>query len=235
MAEVASQPAPRGRGSTRSRRGGHNPRGGGRSGSRQTNGHAESTGPNVSLDDQGELGLLKKKYMSDLSTLKELFPDWTDDDLVFALQETDGDLQSTIERITEGVIPQTHALILHCANGFAQAMFPDLPMSKRRRAKRSAPSKPRCRQQNRIQRPLPVAVVAVAVLRLGVADEVAGQKEAVEVPAAAAVVHQPLSMDLELLRQLSRQLPQARGTHLPQAVGTLQRPTTTVVGTSRAR
>ena len=33
-----------------------------------------------------------------------MFPDWTDEDIVFALQETDGDLQATIERISEGIV-----------------------------------------------------------------------------------------------------------------------------------
>jgi len=72
------------------------------------NGEVLQAIPNVSLDDQGELGQLKKQYMSQLDTLKELFPDWTDDDLVFALQETDGDLQSTIERITEGIVARLY-------------------------------------------------------------------------------------------------------------------------------
>ena len=41
-------------------------------------------------------------YASKLSTIKEMFPDWTDEDLVFALQETNGDLERTIDRISEG-------------------------------------------------------------------------------------------------------------------------------------
>ena len=106
MAEVQSRPAaPRGRSSHRGGRGGHSSRGGGRPAPRQTNGQTEDTTPTVSLDEQGELGQLKKQHSNELATLKELFPDWTDDDLVFALQETNGDLQSTIERITEGTAP----------------------------------------------------------------------------------------------------------------------------------
>jgi hypothetical protein len=45
---------------------------------------------------------LKKKYASDLPTLKELFPDWTDEDLVFALEDANGVLESAIEHISEG-------------------------------------------------------------------------------------------------------------------------------------
>lgn len=48
------------------------------------------------------MGQLKKGYATELETLKELFADWTDDDLVLALEDTDGDLPRTIERISEG-------------------------------------------------------------------------------------------------------------------------------------
>ncbi|KAI4178859.1 MAG: hypothetical protein LQ346_007329 [Caloplaca aetnensis] len=40
-------------------------------------------------------------YASKLSTIKEMFPDWTDEDIVFALQETDGNLEGTIDRMSE--------------------------------------------------------------------------------------------------------------------------------------
>ncbi len=109
MSEVQSRPSvPRGRGPSRAGRGSHASRAGARSSDRPVNGEVLQAIPNVSLDDQGELGQLKKQYMSQLDTLKELFPDWTDDDLVFALQETDGDLQSTIERITEGIVARLY-------------------------------------------------------------------------------------------------------------------------------
>jgi hypothetical protein len=45
---------------------------------------------------------LKKQYGSKVSTIKEMFPGWTDEDVVFALQETDGDLETTVDRITDG-------------------------------------------------------------------------------------------------------------------------------------
>lgn len=103
MSEVQSRPtAPRGRGSARGGRGGYGSRGG-RGGSRHANGERiENTVP-AAQEDEGEIGELKKQYSSQLGTVKEMFPDWTDEDIIFALQETDGDLQSTIERITEGM------------------------------------------------------------------------------------------------------------------------------------
>ncbi len=60
-------------------------------------------------EEEGEIGELKKQYSGKLSTIKEMFPDWTDEDIVFALRETDGDLEDTIERITEGM-PTTYNL-----------------------------------------------------------------------------------------------------------------------------
>jgi hypothetical protein len=55
-----------------------------------------------SFDDQGELGNMKKTYSTQLSFMRDMFPDWTDDDLVFAIAEADGDVQIVIDRITQG-------------------------------------------------------------------------------------------------------------------------------------
>lgn len=57
----------------------------------------------TSWEEEGEIGQLKKQYGDSIPTLKEMFPEWTDEDLVFALKETDGDLADTVERITEGM------------------------------------------------------------------------------------------------------------------------------------
>ena len=95
----------RGRASNRGGRGGFGSRGGGRSNGRTSAGEALASGTvtnEPALEEQGELGQLKLRYMSQISQLKEMFPDWTDDDLVFALQESDGDVPNTIEKITEG-------------------------------------------------------------------------------------------------------------------------------------
>lgn len=100
MSDVASRPAPtRGRGTTRGR-GGF--RGGART--RQSNGDSRES-PLSEEEDQGELGLLKKKYSSQLKSLKELFADWADMDLLLALQEVDGDLEQAIGNISEGRLP----------------------------------------------------------------------------------------------------------------------------------
>ena len=102
MSEVKSRPSgSRGRGSGRGGRGGYSSRGG-RGGARYTNGDKSEAMQAPTYEDEGELGELKKKYAPKLSTIKEMFPDWTDEDIVLALQETDGNLEGTIERISEG-------------------------------------------------------------------------------------------------------------------------------------
>ncbi|KAG0640850.1 hypothetical protein HOY80DRAFT_957107 [Tuber brumale] len=102
MSEVQTRPpAPRGRGSSRGGRGAFSAR---PARSSHTNG-----GSNASydtLDDQGEIGQLKRQYASELSQLQEMFSDWTSDDIVAALNENGGDVQLTAAKISEGTTAQ---------------------------------------------------------------------------------------------------------------------------------
>ena len=105
MSDTQSRPAvARGRGSSYRGRGGYSSRGG-RGGSRIPKSEEQENLP-PAAEDQGETGLLKKKYGSKVASLKEIFPDWTDDDLVFALDETNGELEGAINGITEGAFTQ---------------------------------------------------------------------------------------------------------------------------------
>lgn len=82
-------------------------RGGTRGGRKAPNGTShDAFSADESLEDQGEIGEMKKKYASELGMLKDMFPDWTDVDLVFALDEASGDLPSTVDLITEGNVSQ---------------------------------------------------------------------------------------------------------------------------------
>lgn len=109
MSDVQSRPAPsRGRGSAaRGGRGGLSSRGG-RSATRSaagTNGDAKHDPESTSLptlEDEGEIADLNKIHGANLPTLRELFPHWSEVDILYALKETDGDLTATIERIAEG-------------------------------------------------------------------------------------------------------------------------------------
>jgi len=58
-----------------------------------------------------EMAQLKVKYSAQLKTLKDVFPDWTTEDLVYTLQEVNGDLDMATDRITGGnpVLPNLHS------------------------------------------------------------------------------------------------------------------------------
>ncbi len=113
MSDVQSRPsAPRGRSSARGGRSGFGSRGGRGGRSHTTNGDKVENTPPATIEDDGEVGQLKKLYGSKVGTIKEMFPDWTDEDAVFALQETGGDLETTVERITDGEAPFMNTLCL---------------------------------------------------------------------------------------------------------------------------
>jgi hypothetical protein len=102
MSEVASRPsASRGRGSGRGGRGGFTGRGG-----RRTNGQADhqaADASNSAFDDEGDIGELRKQYGAKTGVIREMFPDWSEVDVLFALQETNGDENEAVTRIAEGV------------------------------------------------------------------------------------------------------------------------------------
>lgn len=109
MSDVQTRPAVArgGRGSAaRGGRGGFSSRGA-RNASRSanTNGDAKHDQEPTSLptlEDQGEIADLNKAHGSKIPIVKELFPDWSEVDILYALKETDGDETLTIERIIDG-------------------------------------------------------------------------------------------------------------------------------------
>ncbi|KAJ9610369.1 RNAPII degradation factor [Cladophialophora chaetospira] len=105
MAEVQSRGSgTRGRGGFRGGRGGF--RGTRNPSSRQHKPDNEQENIPPALEDQGEVGELLKKYGDNLPLLKEICPGWSDQDLVYALSETDGDVASAFDRISTGSISQ---------------------------------------------------------------------------------------------------------------------------------
>ncbi|KAF3936350.1 hypothetical protein ABW19_dt0210574 [Dactylella cylindrospora] len=106
MSEVTSHRASaRGRGVSRGGRGGGAIGRGGRNGaSSRSNGDTfdSSKTDDVPLEEQGELGQLKLKYATELALLKDMFPGWTDEDLINPLQESYGDVQMAATLISEG-------------------------------------------------------------------------------------------------------------------------------------
>ncbi|UZJ54178.1 hypothetical protein CBS101457_003498 [Exobasidium rhododendri] len=82
------------------RRGGRRGGGAGRFG--KTNAGNATVAAAAQPDDTEEVRSLRAKYADKLSVLKELFTDWTDEDLLFALQEASGEMEVAIGRISEG-------------------------------------------------------------------------------------------------------------------------------------
>ncbi|WAR51910.1 hypothetical protein PtB15_1B347 [Puccinia triticina] len=67
------------------------------------NGHASPLERSSAVDEPEELKLIRKKHGHNLATIKELFPNWTDEDLLMALNEAAGDLELAAARISEGL------------------------------------------------------------------------------------------------------------------------------------
>ena len=100
MSEVQSRPTgSRGRGSFRGGRGGYR---GSRGASKAHRNEDQENMPPQTTEEEGEIGELKKQYGTNLVSLREMFPGWSDEDLVYALKETDGDVERSIEGIMTG-------------------------------------------------------------------------------------------------------------------------------------
>lgn len=100
MSEAASRPsASRGRGSGRGGRGGFAGRGG-----RRTNGDSKPDETNNgAFDNEGDFAELRSQYGDKTSVIREMFPDWSEVDVLYALQETNGDENEAVTRIAEGM------------------------------------------------------------------------------------------------------------------------------------
>ncbi|KAL3962210.1 hypothetical protein ACCO45_003733 [Purpureocillium lilacinum] len=106
MSEVALRPsASRGRGSGRGGRGGFAGRGGRRPNGDKSDHKAADDGLGA-FDDEGDFADLRKQYGGKTSVIREMFPDWSEVDVLFALQETNGDENEAVARIAEGTISQ---------------------------------------------------------------------------------------------------------------------------------
>lgn len=105
MAEIQSRTqnlTTRGRGGGRGGRGGF---GGRHTSARRANGDKIAAVEPIAFDDDGDIAQLRKQYGEKLGLIKELFEDWSDADILYALKETDGDVELTATRIAEGVSP----------------------------------------------------------------------------------------------------------------------------------
>ena len=99
MSEVQSRPSSsRGRGSYRGGRAGF--RGGRGALKSHKSGEQENIPP--APEELGEVLELRRKYGSQATTLKAMFQEWSDEDLLYALKESDGDANVVADRISAG-------------------------------------------------------------------------------------------------------------------------------------
>ncbi|KAI0150407.1 hypothetical protein GGR57DRAFT_194838 [Xylariaceae sp. FL1272] len=105
MAEVQARSQAtngRGRGGGRGGRGGFAGR---NTTARRANGDKTSSDP-PAFDDDSDIALLRKQYGDSVVPIQRIFADWSDADILYALKETDGDVELTATRIAEGTISQ---------------------------------------------------------------------------------------------------------------------------------
>ncbi|KAK9386829.1 hypothetical protein V1515DRAFT_536864 [Lipomyces mesembrius] len=108
MADVQSRPSHRtSRGGYHSSRGRSSYTSRGSATSSRSNPTSENTfsdpttmASSASVDDT--IQKLKAQYLAGLESLSELFPDWSEEDLLYLLSETAGDVEIAVVRITEG-------------------------------------------------------------------------------------------------------------------------------------
>lgn len=108
MSEVISRPAARGgRGSGRGGRGGFAGRGGRRANGDKADPKSGAEDASGAFDDEGDFAELRKQYGSKTAVIREMFSDWSEVDVLFALQETNGDENEAVTRIAEGTTKTT--------------------------------------------------------------------------------------------------------------------------------
>jgi hypothetical protein len=118
MSEVQTRsqaPASRGRGGGRGGRGGFGGRSEGRTSTTRPNGGKTTSD---TFDEDGDVGQLRKQFGDKVDTIKGIFSDWSDADILYALQETDGEIEVAVTRISEG------ELLLPSLSSFASHSLP---------------------------------------------------------------------------------------------------------------
>jgi hypothetical protein len=65
-------------------------------------------------EESEELRALRRKHADKLKSLQELFPAWTDEDLLSVLNDVNGSLETAVGRISEGSCPTKALCKLNC-------------------------------------------------------------------------------------------------------------------------
>jgi hypothetical protein len=134
----------------------------------------------VSLEDQGEVGELKRKFGDKIPFLREICPGWSDEDLVFALEETKGDVEAAVDRISSGTFDKP--------DPFAGSVWLTRLQAQSHNGVRSRRSNPKRKTQPSLAMEALLEAVVVVDSKL----------EAVDVaPSAAAVADEVLELPLK--------------------------------------
>ena len=67
--------------------------------------HRGGGGSSTRQEEPDSIRSLRRLYGRELGTLREMFEDWTDEDLLQVLQETDGQMDTAAMRISTGNHP----------------------------------------------------------------------------------------------------------------------------------
>lgn len=54
------------------------------------------------FEDEGEFAELRQQYGGKTSVIREMFPDWSEADILYALKETNGDETEAVTRMADG-------------------------------------------------------------------------------------------------------------------------------------
>jgi hypothetical protein len=117
----------------------------------------------VSLEDQGEVGELKRKFGDKIPFLREICPGWSDEDLVFALEETKGDVEAAVDRISSGMFDKP--------DSFAESIWLTRYQVQSHNGVRSRRSNPKRKMQLSLAMEAPLEVVVAVDSRLEAVDE----------------------------------------------------------------
>lgn len=100
---MSSQGATRGRGANRAR-GGFRGRGSSRAHFAKGSSSQSVSTPGFEDDteEDSEVTEMRKKYGDSVKMLQEIYPDWTQVDLLYTLREASGDIETAVTRISDG-------------------------------------------------------------------------------------------------------------------------------------
>lgn len=81
------------------------------------------------FEDEGEFAELRQQYGGKTSVIREMFPDWSEADILYALKETNGDETEAVTRMADGTFWETN--FAACFPPQTCFLFPLLPAKRK--------------------------------------------------------------------------------------------------------